>query len=208
MLKSRMGLVVLSVVALAMAPTFAAAATMGAEVFGAYNTFSMKDVNDALPSDADELSSGLTGGLGVRMWTNPNWMLSARWEPLFLETKSNSMNTTLNMDASSFQFSASYFFPSTTNARYGIGAGIGHYSVSGEGTDASVPPTVTTAVEGSGPGFHIMGSGEWTVSPGFAFTAGAGFRFAEIEIQNSTTKADYSGFMARAGLAFYLPSQK
>jgi hypothetical protein len=202
---------VLLTAALVLAPGLAAAATVGGEVFGAANTYNMDDVNDAvevantLGADFDELSNGLTGGLGVRVWPNPNWMLSAYWEPLFVETKSSVTNETWNVDANSFQFGATYFFPSVTTVKYGIGAGIGVYSLSGETTDPAATPT-TSSVEGTGPGFHVMALSEWTVRPGFAITAGAGYRKADIEVENSTGTADYSGFIGRLGMAFYLPS--
>ena len=206
-------LTALLIAALALAPAAASAATIGAEVFGAYNTYAMDDVNDAIDADNDagadfdEFGSGPTGGLGLRLWPNASWMLSAAWEPLFLETESDATESTWNMDANSFQFTAGYFFPSTTGARYGLGAGVGYYSVAGENTDPALIPE-TIEIEGSGVGFHVLGMGEWRMSPGFSVTAGAGYRFADIEIDESTTDAtaDYSGFMGRLGLAFYLPS--
>ena len=52
------------------------------------------------------------------------------------------------------------------------------------------------------------------MSPGFAITGGAGYRIANVGDtqfdETSTdpeTETDYSGFMARAGLAFYMPSK-
>jgi hypothetical protein len=54
--------------------------------------------------------------------------------------------------------------------------------------------------------------GEWTMSPGFAITGSAGYRFAKIsdtqfdDVSSSPeTETDYSGLMLRAGLAFYMP---
>jgi len=46
------------------------------------------------------------------------------------------------------------------------------------------------------------------VSPGFAITGGAGYRTANVDIDNSSTGAtvDYSGFIGRVGLAVYVPS--
>jgi hypothetical protein len=32
----------------------------------------------------DEFSTGYGGGLGLRVWPNSKWMLSASWEPLFV----------------------------------------------------------------------------------------------------------------------------
>jgi hypothetical protein len=194
--------------AMAMLPGAASAMTFGGEVFGAYNTYAMEDVNDviddanSLGADFDEFGSGLTGGLGLRMWASPQFMLAAHWEPLFLETEDS--GTTINMDANSFQLTGGWFFPSTSNARYGIGGGLGYYTLGGEISD----DTGTLAeADGSGVGFHLLGMGEWTMSPGFALTGGAGYRFADIEIDDAGgDTADYSGFMGRVGLAFYFPT--
>ncbi len=192
------------------------AATIGAEVFGAFNTYSMEDVNDAIKVDNagganfDELSNSIGGGIGMRMWPNQMWMIEACWEPLFLETKSSPTNSTWNMDANSLQVSAYRFFPSTNpKAHFGVGGGVGIYSVAGENVDPAQTPT-TLKIEGTGPGFHVMGVGEWTMSDNFNLTAGAGLRFASVEIDNSTNNAtaDYSGFMGRVGMVFYFPQSK
>jgi len=202
-----MFLVMCAVAATAAFPYAVSAATFGGEVFGAYNTYSMEDVNDdidalnAAGGDFDKFGSGMTGGLGLRMWASPQFMLAAHWEPLFLETDDSGV--TLNADANSYQLTGGYFFPSTSNAKYGIGAGLGYYTLAG----SIESPIGSTDADGSGVGFHVLGMGEWTVSPGFGITAGAGYRFADIEIDDSGgEKMDYSGFMGRVGLAFYLPS--
>ena len=214
MSKFKTVLAALAVIAV-MAPS-AHATTFGAEVFGAFNTYNMEDVNDALAVENslgynyDELTSGMTGGLGMRMWPNTTWMIEACWEPLFLETESTANNSTWNMDANSFQVSAYHFFPSANpKAKFGLGGGVGIYSVNGENVDPSLVPT-TLKIEGSGPGFHVMGVSEWTMNSSFNLTAGAGFRFANIEIDNSgnNATADYSGFTARVGMAFYFPQSK
>jgi hypothetical protein len=200
-------------VLIAAAVAFAApssAATFGGEVFGAFNTHGMNDVNDAIDAanasgaTFDEVSNGLTGGLAVRVWPNANWMIAAGWEPIFLETEDAASSTTMNLDANSFQITGAYFFPTMQPAKWGIGAGLGMYQLAGEIAD----PSGSAEVEGSGVGFHFMGLGEYTVSPGFAITGGAGYRFADVEIDNTTptTTADYTGFMGRVGLAFYLPN--
>jgi hypothetical protein len=106
-----------------------------------------------------------------------------------------------------------YFFPSASNGKYGIGAGLGYYSNSGKLESASSPDVDIT---GSGVGFHFVGLGEWTVSPGFSVTSTAGYRVAKLtsnELSDGTTTVDspydndYSGFMGRVGLAFYLPTK-
>ena len=201
-MRSTLFLAVLAAAAMAVTPMQASAApTFGGEVFGAFNTYAMGDVNDAidalngLGADYDNVSNGLTGGLGIRMWANESWMFSGVWEPLFITIEDGQGGPDLTADASSYQFTGSYFFPSMSSARYGIGAGLGYYTLA-EDTG-----------EGSGVGFHVLGMGEWTVSRGFSLTAGAGYRVADIEVDNAGgATADYSGFMARVGLALYMPS--
>jgi hypothetical protein len=71
----------------------------------------------------------------------------------------------------------------------------------------------TIELEGSTVGFHFLGMGEWTVSPGFGVLAEAGYRIAKIsdtqldgESNDPEFETDYSGFTGRAGLVFYLPT--
>lgn len=193
-------------------PSLASAATFGAEVFGAYNSYNMQDANDAVETlnqggaNYSEISGGITGGLALKMWANPNWMFSAAWEPLFVSTKDEASDDEMSADGSSFQFTAGYFFPTgSSKAKYGMAAGLGYYSLSGESTVSSV----TTESKGSGVGYHFMGLSEWTVSPGFAVNGAAGYRVADIAVDESTTDAtaDYSGFMGRLGLSFYMPTR-
>ncbi|HEY2955616.1 MAG TPA: outer membrane beta-barrel protein [Candidatus Eisenbacteria bacterium] len=225
MQRSKACLVALSLIALAVAPSLAAAGTFGAEVYGGFNTYSMSDVND-ITSDLnttsgtnfDKVSSGLSVGLGLRTWANQSWLISASWEPLFANTESSSTSQKVNLDANTFSVSGTYFMPSTTNAKYGFGAGVGYYSISGETEDPTATPT-TSKIEGSGAGFHLAGVGEWTVNKNWAFTGSAGYRIASIEMKDENgnkvqtptgdnATADYSGFIGRAGVVMYFPSSK
>ena len=200
-----------AVVAL-LVPAIGSAATIGAEVFGAYNRYDMTDVNDAIGqanasgAGFDELTGGMTAGAGLRMWASPDWAFMAGWEPLRLSTSSSSNNETWNLNANSFQFTAARFFPSATTSKYGIGAGVGYYSIAGEYRDQ----TGISDINGSGVGFHVMGLGEWQMSRGFSLTAGVGYRIANIDIDNAPNgeTANYSGLMGRVGFAFYMPSAK
>ena len=193
----------------------ASAATVGGEVFGAFSTHSMKDWNERLVEpvnqgggNMDEFSNGFGGGLGLRTWPNSNWMLAATWEPLYVSREEKVSGDKAKLDANAFEATAGYFFPSATPARFGLGAGIGYYSLGGEILSSSS----TLKLEGSTVGFHLMGLMEWTVKPGFAITGTAGYRFADVtDTQVDGVSAtpemstDYSGVMLRAGLAFYLP---
>jgi outer membrane protein with beta-barrel domain len=204
--------------ALGVAASPSGAGTFGGEVFGAMNTYGMQDWNDAIDqanaggSNFDQLGNGLTGGLGLRAWMTPSWMLQGSWEPLFESTKDAVTSQELDANANSFQVGASFFFPSTSSARYGLGAGLGYYALNGKITDPTSPDV---EIKGSTIGFHFQGHGEWTVSPGFAVTSSAGYRVANIddtEFDGSSASpkfsTDYSGFMGRLGLAFYIPQAK
>jgi outer membrane protein with beta-barrel domain len=195
----------------------ASAATVGGEVFGAFSTHSMKDWNDRVVApvnqgggDMDEFGTGFGGGLGLRVLPNSNWMLSATWEPLFVSREEKNSGDEANLKANAFEATAGYYFPSSSPARFGLGAGLGVYALGGEITSS----TSTLKVEGNTVGFHLMGLMEWTVKPGFSFTGTAGYRFADIkdtQIDNQSAtpelSTDYSGVMLRAGIALYMPNK-
>lgn len=194
----------------------AAAANVGGEVFGAFSTHSMKDWNERVVAPAnqaggnmDEFSNGYGGGLGLRMWPNSQWMVSATWEPLFVSREEKVSGDVARLNANAFEATAGYFFPTSSQARFGLGAGLGVYSLGGEVTSSS---SSDIKLEGSTVGFHFLGLMEWAVQPGFAITGNAGYRVANIkdtkvDNQSATPElaTDYSGLMLRAGVAFYLP---
>jgi len=219
MQRSKAILVALSLFALALAPTLAAAAQFGVEAFGSFSTYSMKDVNDAISaanqagSSFDDVSNGLSGGLGLKMWANQNWAIGANWEPLRASTESSAISEKFNVNSQSFVATGTYFLPSATNARYGFGGGLGYYSIGGKVED----PTGSAKIEGSGVGFQFHGTGEWSINKQFSFTGTAGYRLANIEMKdeqgNNLTNgsgenatADYSGFMGRVGVVMYFPT--
>jgi len=219
MQRSKAILVALSLFALALAPTLAAAANFGVEAFGSFSTYSMKDVNDAISaanqagSNFNDVSNGLSGGLGLNMWANQNWQIGANWEPLRASTESSSTSEKFNVNAQSFSATGTYFMPSATNARYGFGAGLGYYSIGGKVED----PTGSTKIKGSSVGFDFHGSGEWSLNKQWSIASTAGYRLAKPEMKdengnNLTTAsgdkatADYSGFMGRVGVVMYFPT--
>lgn len=199
----------LPVAALALMPISATAQSLfGLEVFGAFSTHNMDDANDAITVlGGDEVSNSLGGGISARMWATPNFLFNLTWEPIFVEE--DVPGGTINLDANSFQVGAAYFFPTTATTspfaamRLGLGAGIGYYILGGEASGGGL----TEDIEGNGIGFHVLGMAEFPVSPGFAITAGAGYRIADIEPDDAIgdETIDYSGFTGRLGVAFYLP---
>lgn len=209
-------LLAISCLTVAAAP--ASALNWGGEVFGAFSTHSMKEWNDRVivpaqqgGTDIDEFSTGFGGGLGLRMWPNSNWMLSATWEPLFVSRETNSGSSAkIDLAANAFEVTGGYFFPTASQVKFGLGAGVGMYALNGEVTSSGSP---TTKVEGNTIGFHLHGLMEYLVSPGFAITGNAGYRFADISdteldgqsVTPDNLSTDYSGLALRAGVAFYLP---
>ena len=201
----------------AFASQSSAAPTWGGEVFGAFSTHSMTEWNERIVQpanqnggDMQEFSNGYGGGLGVRMWPNSNWMVSATWEPMFSSREEKVSGDKVNLNANAFEATAGYFFPTTSQTRFGIGAGLGVYQLNGDVTSSS---SNDIKLEGSTVGFHFMGLAEWNVKPGFALTGSAGYRVADIKdtkIDNQSVtpdnlSTDYSGLALRAGVAFYLP---
>ena len=80
------------------ATAYAAGMTWGAEVYGAFNTYAMKDVNNTIDNfnaalqqngisqQLDNITNGFTGGINIRMWANPTWQFNVGWEPIFAST--------------------------------------------------------------------------------------------------------------------------
>lgn len=213
----RKWLLPLLVLSIAVAPAMPAhAMTWGGDIFGAFNTHTMGDWNDAIDasnaggSDFDNINSSIGGGIGLRILPNPTWMIEGTWEPLFPTTEDNVSGDKLELTANSFQGTLTYFFPTAGKSKFGLGGGVGFYTLNGKGESAGSPDV---EVKGSGVGFHVLGMGEWEVSPGFAMFGGAGYRMAKItdtEINGVSTvpetETDFSGLTIRAGLAFYMPS--
>ena len=156
----------------------------------------------------DDPTSSWGGGLGLRLWPNSTLMIAGTWEPIFLTRKEDTSGDKLNLNANSFQLTGGYFFPSAGNAKFGLGAGLGFYSLAGKIESA---PNID--LSGSTVGFHFMGMESGRSARGFAVTGTAGYRIAKIsdtkfdDVSSSPkTETDYSGLMLRAGLAFYMPS--
>lgn len=192
-----------------------AAPTLGLEGFAALNTYSLSDVQSALDqanADGENFealsTSGVTGGGGLRVWATPNWMFSAVYEPLRGEsTNAATLGEKLNVDANSFQLTGAYFWPGMNRWKFGLGAGVGVYSLQGEVITEGAGPS---ELQGTNVGFHGLGLAEWSLNPSVGITAGAGFRHAEVAISGSSNEStvDYSGFLGRVGIAFYMPTSR
>src|SRR5262245_42665144 len=170
-------LVALGCATLVTAP--AGAVTWGGEVFGAFSTHGMSDWNTNIVDpikqaggSIDDFGNGFGGGLGLRLWPNNNWMIAGTWEPIWLTRKESTTGAEFKVDANAFEVTGGYFFPSTSPAKFGLGAGVGFYNLGGEITGTA--GVLDGKLTGSSVGAHFLGLMEWTVSPGFAVTGSAG----------------------------------
>lgn len=206
--------------ALAATAVPAHAFTWGGDIFAAFSGHAMEqwnnDIDDinAIGGNADEIKSSFGGGIGLRMLPTPNFMFEGTWEPIFASTEETVTDSKIEPTANSFQLTGTYFFPTAMRGKFGIGAGVGYYMLNGK---LEIPGEPTVDIGGNGIGFHVLGTGEWEVSPGFAFFGAAGYRGAKIsdtefDEQDAAARGepeyetDFSGFTIRAGLAFYAPS--
>jgi hypothetical protein len=203
----------------------------GIAVFGGYNSYGMEDVNDFIDfaNDSllggsgyalDEISSGFSYGAGVRIRpSGDKLMVALDYEHLMADTdlEVGTASVELGVPANAFTGTLFYFFPSSSRARFGLGAGVGYYSSSGslEAEDGGVGFEID--IEGSSIGFHGLAALDVAISPVVHFEGAAGYRLAETteleigdeEVPNSDgddASIDWSGLMSRLGLTFYFGS--
>ena len=180
----------------------------GVELFGGWSTYAMSDINDQLAltnqqlgTSFDDITSGTAGGLGLRMWPSENVLLRLDLEAMLAESENSGV--TFDIGPGAAVVSATYYFPSTSPMRFGLGAGVGEYSIIGE----IKGPGGKLDTSGDGFGAMAMGEALWPMSGRWSMTGTAGYRFAKVndvkfEDQSSHTEADFSGVMLRVGLAY------
>ena len=188
------------------------AATVGLEAFASFSTHSMLAWNDDLElanangGRFEPLDHSFGYGVGGRFWFSHQWMMRVIWEPLFLESSDPPTGRKLVFDAGTIQLDLAGFLPGRDRGRYGLGMGIGHYSLHGRREYAGVQ---NAELSGDTFGVQVQGLGEWALNPTLSVTAAAGFRVATISdtqvngvSPSSKLETDYSGFIARLGLLF------
>jgi hypothetical protein len=194
--------------------------------FAGYNSYKMEDANEFIDlfnellagtgEEMDEISSGIAFGGGLRIRPSSQVLFSLDYERLGAKSDLDYFDIHLELDvpANAFTGTAFYFFPSTSKARFGIGAGLGYYTSSGALSADSSGVGLEADVEGSGIGFHGLGALDVALSPTVHLDASAGYRLAEtsdVELAGETAfneegeeaTLDWSGFMSRVGLTLY-----
>jgi len=105
-----------------------------------------------------------------------------------------------------------YFLPSTSTTRFGVGGGVGLYTFSGNANSTVSWYTTTTSASvdlgGDTVGFHVRGEMELTLTPQWQLDAGLGYRWAQGDLtvagHDSGVDLDWSGLMTRIGFTFVL----
>jgi hypothetical protein len=207
--------VALAICAIALTASISSAAGMrwGGNVFGAFNTFSMKDWNsiidqaNASGSKFDNIKSGYSFGLGPFVVIDNKWQIGAHYEMLMAK-KSEYQGVSVKPKANSFGASVDYLFPTQSKTSFSLGASGDYYSLSGE-LDQTVAPT-TNKTKGTGAGGQVRGTGSYAFAPEFAGFVSAGYRFANIKIKDiggqdvsasGLKTEDYSGLVLRVGIS-------
>ncbi len=235
---------VLAVLALLALPSMASAkekTQFGIYGFGGYNTYKMTDLNDEISifnqdlttigAKLDDVKHGIDLGGGLCAWVSKDILVSAEYERLFAKTSTDGSylgtpyTIELKVPANAISVSGGYYFPSTSKARFGLGAGVGYYW-----TKASVEATVNgspvlsdslTEIKGHGIGFHGVGLLDYAATSQVHLGVQVGYRFAKttelkdssdnviykddpVTLEATTTKlkADWSGLVARGMVTF------
>ncbi len=203
----------------------------GFAFFAGRNTYAMDDVNDELISEVnvslagtgyemDEITGGWGFGGGLRIKPAPSIMVGLDFERLTANSEISIFDERLEIDtpANSFLGTVTYYFPSSSRARVGVGAGLGYYTSGGSIAGDSAGVGLEVDVDGNGIGFHGAASLDVGISPNVHFEALAGYRYAktsDVEVGGSKAYTadgdeatlDWSGFMSRTGLIFYIGPQ-
>jgi hypothetical protein len=207
-----------------------ASTSMGLALFAGYNEYAMSDVNQeiVLPINQylfgtgytiEEITGGWGVGAGLRVRPAERLLIALDYERLTAGSDLTIFAQRLDLDTSANSFAATltYYFPSSSRARFGLGAGAGYYISAGSvGIDTSGVKS-TTDLHGNGVGFHGVLALDAGISPNVHFEGIAGYRYAkttDVEIEGETlytgsgekARLDWSGVMSRVGLTFYFGS--
>jgi hypothetical protein len=199
--------------------TSAAANAFGVELFGSWNTVTMGDWNDQIDlanasgTNYDNIENGYSFGFGPTLNVNGTWEFGAHYERLM--AKKSSDETTqieINPVANAFGVSAAYLFPSQTQFRFGLQAGLDMMHLANKLSD----PSTEEDIEGSGVGFQFGALGRYAFNPSVSGQFSVGYRAADVDIESiggqdptgsGLESEDYSGVVLRAAFSFHQPAR-
>ena len=180
----------------------------GIELYGGWSSYAMSDFNDSLASvnqtlgsNFQDITSGAAGGFGVRVWPSGNLLLRLDVDAMLADTEDGGV--TFDVGPAGVSVGGTYFLTPEGTVRFGVGAGMGFYSIVGkiEGPGATI--------DTGGDLFDVHGTGEVmvTLGPGFSLNGILGYRHAvaddlTFDDQRTKTEVDFSGVMVRVGFAY------
>ena len=202
-----------------------AKADFGIAGFGGYESYSMSDLNDEIALvnlflagtgySMDDISGGFGYGGGFRIKPSEKILVSLDYMRLPASSTLSAFGSSVKISApgNGYMGTVTYFFPSTSKAKFGIAGGLGWYS--GSATVDTSGASTAAELSGSGLGFQGLAALDAILSPTVHAEVAAGYRYARtggVEDENGDkiynlsgdeATLDWSGFMSRAGLAFY-----
>jgi hypothetical protein len=201
-------------------PTFGLSAFTGFQGYqmGQINT-AINDIQDALSEPAnraeiDNLTGSWNYGGALQVDFNPKLRAYLEYEHLSDKTGfgNNLGSFHLEPNADALLVGGTYFFPSTSKTRFGLGGGVGFYSFAGSANSTITWYTTTSsaAVDLSGDAVGIFGRGEAEVSlaPLWRMGVAIGYRSAQgalkVDGEDSGIDLDWSGLMTRLGITFVM----
>jgi hypothetical protein len=205
------------------------AKTITIQSFGAYNTYGMADVNEAMraalatypgsTADKDKIGSGAGFGGGLRIWPRPRIFVTLEFQRLLASNsgRGSNLGTTYTVDlrvpATNLSMGLGYVFLDRGRARLAVSGGVGYYLCTGD-LDTQAPGFHDDSnLEGSGFGLQGLGHVFARVTRRLDGEIAGGYRFAKttdvtnggFRVRNSDgslAQIDWSGLTARAGLSF------
>ncbi len=207
----------------------------GIALFGGFQQYGMRDANQtiALANDEYSRSIGTNGfvlpgieqgfgfGAGLRFDVRKDVVVSLDVTRLAASTSEAWLgvgSAEWKLPGNAITATGTYFFPTDSKVRFGLGAGVGYYHCSGSIAAAMAGSQWSEDVSGNGIGFHGMGTLDAAVTSRAHVEVSLGLRYAKtsnIEANGQEMpkgdggklRADWSGAMTRAGVTYYFGNE-
>src|SRR5947207_2897238 len=108
----------------------------GVELFGGWGSYALSDFNDSLAvvnqnlgTNFDDIKSGAAGGVGLRLWPTEQILLRLDLEGMLAESEDSGV--TFDIGPGAGEISGTYFLPLQAPVKFGLGLGLGAYSIAG-----------------------------------------------------------------------------
>jgi hypothetical protein len=199
--------------------------------FGGYQAYDMSDVNRAMQytlasfsgarAEKNEFKGGPGFGGAIRIWPSDQVFVSLEFQRLLASNSGsgqylgNTYTVDLEVPASSLTMSAGYVLKSGSALRFGLAGGGGYYVSTGDVVTKGPGVDDRSGFDGSGFGAHGFGLALARLTGNLDVEVDAGYRYAKTtdvtangsRLRNedgSLAKIDWSGFMGRAGVTFWV----